>query len=742
MRFFLTAVAIFFCVNVLGNSSNQSPSPCERKLRFGTSAANSKIDISPTSLTECEITSTFGGSAKPQAVGSYVIEIYFNPTPDALDDDTIAENVFIPPPIAGKVPVLFIRRKDWVGKIQWRKLGSDGLVQEGVPSIFKSGASYVAQISWTTTSQPENQNSGKIDINVVTSNKFEVVAPVSTKGSHGLSDSVYSLLEGNPPQFIPPQVGASKALTLVASPSFEDVAKNLAADYGSGAVNPEIHEQSNAQRQITLPDLGGEVDRGKPQMVKKTYNPEQALANSQMGSPDTPMVTSPLGVPLGTSAAGVGKNNAPNPKAIGVNVGDAGAGATITPVATDLRFESKDYLGHVGINYINPKSSYGAGIKVDGAYLLGKTAAIGANLLLNNNMKEVVLSGVWIPEGTNLKTRLSTSYMWGQQKFDFYSGNAEANLSQASYYFSTQYIVPKEQSSYLHTLGVSTWGSKAKQTNNPVPVNVLTETASAYQRIMDPRKLAVGTLQGEALEAQVGITKQIVAKVSAGYETLKFPFSDGSQELDKRIYQDYVVQFQPVPEVALQAGYKIGAAMNNIMLSVAYSQWKATGFKNIGVNGVAGSQGAMLTYSLPLDGVASKAFNFGTLTRPELIGNNSYILRDAATRPIQLPQAFLAKVDTTAVKTLATIDKAGLPPGATVNAIGDVVVPVGIGSLQITQVMRNNVPYDDTSAIRVAENNIVITPKSLPRTTGGDSYVISVRDSTNASYLVRMSTQN
>ena len=132
---------LFSCFNVLGNSNNQSPSPCERKLRFGTSAANSKIDISPTSLTECEITSTFGGSAKPQAVGSYVIEIYFNPTPDALDDDTIAENVFIPPPIAGKVPVLFIRRKDWVGKIQWRKLGSDGLVQEGVPSIFKSGTS-------------------------------------------------------------------------------------------------------------------------------------------------------------------------------------------------------------------------------------------------------------------------------------------------------------------------------------------------------------------------------------------------------------------------------------------------------------------------------------------------------------------------------------------------------------------------------------------------------------------------
>jgi len=527
----------------------------------------------------------------------------------------------------------------------------------------------------------------------------------------------------------------------------------LSYDVPVTSAAPKEFIQSN--KQIILPDLGGEADTSKSQPVKKPYNPEQAYANSQMGSPygspGSPMATSPFGA--GAPNAGVGAqpgvNNPPgvggaaNPMGMpGINVGDAGAGANITPTATAIRFESKDYLGHVGINYVSPKSSYGVGIKADGAYLFGKTAAIGANLLLNNNMKEAVLSGVWMPEGSNLKAKLSTSYMVGQQNFDFYSGNANANLSQASYYFSTQYVVPKEQSSYLHNVGVSTWGSKAKQTNNPDPVYVLSETASAYQLMMDPRKLAVGTLQGEALDAQVGITKQIIAKAAVGYETLKFPFSDGSQELDKRIYQDYVLQYQPVPEVALQAGYKMGAAMNNIMLSAAYSQWKLTGFKNNGVNGVAGNQGAMVTYSLPLDGTASKAVSFGTLTRPELIGNSSYIMRDAATRPVQLPQAFLAKVDTTAVKTLVTIDKAGLPAGAKVNAAGDVIIPVGANGGSIT-VTRNGAPYSNPSAIQMTGSGLIIMPNSLPvAAAGGDSYVISVTDSSSTSYLVRMDTQN
>jgi hypothetical protein len=249
-------------------------------------------------------------------------------------------------------------------------------------------------------------------------------------------------------------------------------------------------------------------------------------------------------------------------------------------------------------------------------------------------------------------------------------------------------------------------------------------------------------LQGEALNAQVGITKQVIAKASAGYEALKFPFSDGTQEANKRIFQDYVAQYQPTEQIVLQAGYKLGAATNNVMLSASYAQWKLTGFKNTGANGMVGNQGANLTYSIPLDG-SVKSAAFGALTRPELIGNGAYILRDAATRPIQLPQTFLAKVDTTAVKTVASINKASLPNGATVDAAGNVLIQVGIGGGVITQVTRNGASYVYASTMQIVGTNLMIKTRLLPAAaSNGDAYVVSVTDSGGTAYLVNIATQN
>ena len=143
-----------------------------------------------------------------------------------------------------------------------------------------------------------------------------------------------------------------------------------------------------------------------------------------------------------------------------INVGNPVAGASLGANASSFRFEGKDYLAHVGVKYASLKSNFGYGINVDGAALLSKTVALGINISGFTNTKEAVLSGVWMPDDTNLKMKLSTAYMWGQQNFDFYSGNSSANLNQASYYFSGQYVVPKEKSDYLHLVGISNWGQK------------------------------------------------------------------------------------------------------------------------------------------------------------------------------------------------------------------------------------------------------------------------------------------
>jgi len=392
----------------------------------------------------------------------------------------------------------------------------------------------------------------------------------------------------------------------------------------------------------------------------------------------------------------------------------------------------------VGVEYASPTSNYGYGLKADGAALVSSTFALGANLTAYSNLKEAVLNGVWMPQDTHLKMKLSTAYMWGQQNFDFYSGAANANLNQASYYFSAQYVVPKETSDYLHTIGLSNWGTKANQTNQGDPVYVVAQNTSAYQVIMDPRKLATGTLQGASLDTQMGITQQIVTKVSVGYESLVFPFSDGTQESDRAVFQNYLIQYQPFHEVILQAGYKVGAAENNISLSAGYNQWLLTGFKNNGNNGMVGNQGVMLTYRIPLDGKTNGgALNL--LARPEDVGSSSYVLRDAFVRPVQLPQTFLAKVDTTAVKTVVNINKSGLPNGVTVNSAGDILATVGAGGGSITGVTRNGAAYGYSSTVQMSGTQVVIHTKLLPApSASGDTYAISVVDSTSTPYTVTM----
>lgn len=680
-------------------------------------------------------------NAKQLDLSSYIATLYYTSIQEGAVSNANAGDPSIPSPVPGAVPVQVVRSGAWVGRVRWREINVDGSFG-GSPELFKSNTHYVAQINWTL--RPASPSAS--------TNVLQMAKGAYRQGGYAKPEQGQNLSSQNQASSNLP---APREVVIISGDKGVEPAKasvSIRDGYATLATNASVNQSNNGAREILLPDLGGDKKDAEPPPVKKPYDPAQqgysgAQTGASYGSPSATPSSGNLNLNGGQAMGGnaPGMSAAPMQKGAPIpalNLGDAGASASISPTTTDLRFESKNYLAHIGLNYIAPGSTYGLGVRADGSYLLGKTVALGANVSVNNNLKEVVLSGVWMPEDTHLKAKLSTSYMVGAQSFGFYSGSSNANLSQASYYFSTDYVVPKEQSDYLHSVGVSTWGSKARQTNNPDPVYSVVNTTSAYQVMMDPLKLAVGTLQGEAINAQVGLTKQVITKISAGYETLKFPFSDGTQELDKRIYQDYVVQYQPIPEIALQAGYKMGAATNNIMLSAAYAQWKLTSFKNNGVNGVTGNQGLALTYTIPLDGTA-KAVAFGTLIRPELIGNSSYILRDAATRPVQLPQAFLAKVDTTAVKTVATINKAGLPNGVTVNAAGDLLITVGVGAASITQVTRNGSAYAFNSVMQVAGTNIQIRSKLLPAASpSGDVYVIHATDTASTPYLITINTAN
>lgn len=492
---------------------------------------------------------------------------------------------------------------------------------------------------------------------------------------------------------------------------------------------------------ILLPDLNGEGENSGLQDKKPQEDAWHKLHASSSRSPLD--ASNPGAVSDNLNKLFGAKDTSPQNNAPAVQLGNEAVGANVTPTSTNINFESSNSLGRVGVDYLAPGSVYGFGIKVDGSHLFGKTIAGGTNLRLNKNLKEVGLNISWMPKDWNLKTKLSASYMVGRQDFNFYSGTATSNLSQIGHYLSMQYVVPKKDSDYLHSIGLSTWSSSAKQTNNPDPVYGVTDTTSYIELTKDTRKLAVGTLRGSAADIQMGFTNQLIAKVSAGYEGIKYPYSDGSQEINRRIYQDYIVQFSPTPELALQAGYKMGAALNNMMVSAAYRRWQITGYKNQGINGIAGNQGLTVSYSIPLDG-KEKFAPIGALTRPELVGDGKYILRDAIERPVQLPQTFIAKVDPTAVKSLIRINKQDLPQMAKFNSEGDIEVSISVAAgaaTSIQSVVKNEVV--DSAAgnfARVSGGTFTIRMRDIPvPVRDKDVYQFDVSGSTGERYRIKFS---
>ena len=391
-----------------------------------------------------------------------------------------------------------------------------------------------------------------------------------------------------------------------------------------------------------------------------------------------------------------------------INFGDTAAGVSIGASSSNLKFQDEDYLARLGIEYASPNSNFGYGVRFDAATLITSSFALGINAKGYSNLKEIVLGGVWIPENSHWKMKLSTAYMWGNRNFNFYSGSENANLNQASYFFSANYTPSEETSDYIHTFGFSNWGSKANQTNLSRPVYVISENTST----MDPLKLSTGTVKGTSLDTQLGIANQIVTKISLGYESIELPFSDGTQELDNVFFQNYLVQYQPTQEIILQADYKIGVAEKNISFSSSYGQWKLGIFKNHGNNGVLSNQGILLTYGISWGG-ENNAAPLNILVRPNDIRSSSLALRDAMTRPVQFPQNFLAKVDSTATTT-TTLTVAEVTPTLTGFALSSASVAYGASAPTITapsSASGGAITYasSDTAVASVNESDSTIT---------------------------------
>ncbi|NTV02787.1 MAG: hypothetical protein HGB04_08410 [Chlorobiaceae bacterium] len=445
------------------------------------------------------------------------------------------------------------------------------------------------------------------------------------------------------------------------------------------------------------------------------------------------------------SGAGAGSRQglsqlAANLPSVPVAFADGAVKTTLAPGATELRYKGDNATASVnlGFGYIKEQNALATGGgKADLAVLPFEALALGTNFSHYVNRNDVAVNAVWQIPNSGLRVKATGGYLWGNQNFDFASGSANVDLQQLGYVFSTQYIVPKaDELSCLHSIGFSLWGARATQRSYAGGTTTFqTETATDYIISSDPHTLSAGRMFGASADTQIALFQNLVTRGSVGYEQVRFPFADGTSELNRSAFYNVDLRLELFSDVTVGAGYKKGAAENLFSLNLESGNWQLNAYRNDGQNGIADNKGVLLSYRLGIGG-STKHAPLARRMQPSRSNDGAALLAAATTRPAQLPQSFLAKVDLTAVTELLKISKAGLPSGATVNTEDDVFVTVGTGTPTVTDVTRNGSPIVYTALVGTTVDKVVIHGKQFPAATTSDTYLIHVTDGNGNPYTI------
>ncbi|MEI8032515.1 MAG: Ig domain-containing protein [Chlorobiaceae bacterium] len=337
---------------------------------------------------------------------------------------------------------------------------------------------------------------------------------------------------------------------------------------------------------------------------------------------------------------------------------DGKINAAFNPAGTTLQYNGDNTIAtaSLGFGYLKkPNELAATGQELKAATMIGSQIAAGTDFSIYQSHKDLVVNTLLQVPDSGFRFRLSGGYLWGAQNFDFPSGTANIDLEQFSYLFSTQYILPKSRSiSFLQSIGLSAWGARANQLSNADgPRLFLQDSGTEYLIMNDPLALSEGHLFGASGDMQIALRSNMVVKGSVGYEQLRFPFADGTSELNRKTFYNVDLNYEPFPSLAIGGGYKAGASEKRTTLVAGIRNWSLSAFINKGQNGVSDNRGVMLTYTLAIPG-RNRQTDLASRLQPNRGSDKSTMLADALIRPVQIPQTFLAKVDLTAVTQVGT----------------------------------------------------------------------------------------
>jgi hypothetical protein len=291
-----------------------------------------------------------------------------------------------------------------------------------------------------------------------------------------------------------------------------------------------------------------------------------------------------------------------------------------------------------------------------GGIQLTKNSNIGFYYRGSKKRDDITLNTISNIPQTNLYTKISAGVMNGREVYNFYSGSSEVNLRQYNGLASIHYRNPNKFSNFK-SVGLNVWKIIARQRTNFDSTYIVKETDTSYDTYMDPKTLSLGNVTGYSAAIRFKINNSISVEQGLGKEKLVYPFSDGTKDITNKNYLKSSVKYYINEYSRLEAAYSTGVIENKSKIEYLNSGFGLSLENSKGNNGHRDYWFVGLTYTIidPLNPSYASSY-FSNNDEVDYIEHKN-LLEEVATRPIEFPSNFLAKVDPTSVKLVQSIKK-------------------------------------------------------------------------------------
>ncbi len=291
-----------------------------------------------------------------------------------------------------------------------------------------------------------------------------------------------------------------------------------------------------------------------------------------------------------------------------------------------------------------------------GGIQLTKNSSVGFYYRGSKKRDDITLNSISnIPE-TNFYTKISAGVMDGRDVYSFYSGSSEVHLRQYNGLASINYRNPNKFSNFK-SVGLNVWKIIARQRTNFDPTYVVKETDTSYDTYMDPKTLSLGNVTGYSGSIKLKVNNSISFEQAAGKEKLVYPFSNGAKDITYKNYLKSSVKYRINEYSSLEAAYSNGSVEHKSKIEYSNSGFGLSLENSKGINGHRDYWFVGLTYTIidPLNPSFASSY-ISNYDEADYLDHKN-LLEEVATRPIEFPSNFLAKIDPTSVKLVQSIKK-------------------------------------------------------------------------------------